>query len=139
MNWIPSTSGLVAAYLTAKIGAMNMQKLQGGSIGRNQEVIHAEFSAVPSPLQANSPSFNEQVDAFQTRLNVASQGSVKVPGVRTPQDIKADIEARAAAQAAAEAQANERFRQNRTAPAQPVPPAAQIPLFRPPISTGGVG
>lgn len=129
---------LVAAYLTAKIGAMNMQKLQGGSIGRNQEVIHAEFSAVPSPLQSGSPSFNEQVDQFQKRLDVASQGSVKVPGVRTPQDIRADIEARAAAQAAAEAQANQRFQRNRTGqPTQPVQPATQIPMpFRPPVSTG---
>lgn len=125
----PQHQRLVASYLTAKIGAMNMQKLQGGSIGRNQEVIHAEFAAVPSPLEAGSPSFNEQVDQFQKRLNVASQGYVKVPGVRGPQDIRNDIESRAAQDAARDAAAQQVFQQNRVNQ-----PAAQ--LFRPPISTG---
>lgn len=136
----PQHQRLVAAYLTAKIGAANMQKLQGGSIGRNQEIIHAEFGAVPSPIQAGSPSFNEQVDAFQRRLDVASQGAVKVPGVRTPQEIRQDIESRGAIQAGREAAAQRIFQQNRTGqPAQPVQPALQVPGFRPPISTGGTG
>lgn len=108
----PEHQKLLSAYLTAKIGAMNMQKLQGGSIGRNQEVIHAEFSAVPSPLQSGSPSFNEQVDQFQKRLNVASQGAVKVPGVRTPQDIRNDIESRAALQSNREAAAQQDQQRN---------------------------
>ena len=128
---------LVSSYLTAKIGAMNMQKLQGGSIGRNQEVIHAEFAAVPSPLQAGSPSFNEQVDQFQKRLNVASQGAVRVPGVRTPQEIRADIEQRQAQELENQRRANEVFQRNRTGPqpSQPRMPSETIP-YRPPISTG---
>lgn len=137
----PAHQKLVAAYFTAKIGAMNMQKLQGGSIGRNQEVIHAEFAAVPSPSQANSPSFNEQVDQFQKRLNVAAQGAVRVPGVRTPQEIRADIEQREAQDQQNRLRANEVFRGaggiNNAPSNLSVPPAQIVPGFRPPISTGG--
>jgi hypothetical protein len=87
---------LLATYLTGKVSAISFQKITTG-VGRlPEEAMHLEFTTVPTPQQAGSPSFAKQLDQYQDRINVASSAIVKVPGVATPAEVRQAIESKQA-------------------------------------------
>jgi hypothetical protein len=85
---------LLATYLTGKVSSIAFQKITTG-VGRlPEEGMHLEFEQVPNPLQANSASFQKQLNQYQDRINVASSAIVKVPGVATPAEVRQAIESK---------------------------------------------